>query len=57
MWEVEYTDEFGEWWDTLSEKEQIDIAACVGLLEEYGLILSFLTHQEFKTQSTHTCEN
>ena len=22
MWEIEYTDEFGEWWDTLSEEEQ-----------------------------------
>ena len=22
MWEIEYTDEFGEWWETLSEDEQ-----------------------------------
>lgn len=33
MWEVEYTDEFGEWWNTLTEEEWIDIDACVGLLE------------------------
>ncbi len=36
MWEVEYTDEFEDWWKTLAEEECIDIAACVGLLEEYG---------------------
>jgi hypothetical protein len=36
MWEVEYTDEFEEWWEVLTEGEQIDIAASVGLLEEYG---------------------
>lgn len=36
MWEVEYTDEFGDWWDTLTEEEWIDIGACVGLLEECG---------------------
>ncbi len=36
MWEVEYTDEFEEWWETLTENEQIDITASVGLLEECG---------------------
>lgn len=36
MWEVEYTDEFEIWWETLKEDEQIDISATVGLLEEYG---------------------
>lgn len=41
MWEVEYTDEFEEWWETLTEYEQIDIAASVGLLEEYGSQLKF----------------
>jgi hypothetical protein len=35
-WEVEYTDEFGEWWDRLSEAEQEDIAAVVELLEKKG---------------------
>ena len=29
--EVEYTDEFGDWWDTLSEHEQDDVAATVKL--------------------------
>ena len=35
-WEVEYTDEFEVWWIGLSEDEQIDIDAVVGLLEEKG---------------------
>ena len=35
-WSVEYTDEFGSWWDCLSEAEQEDIAAKVKLLEKVG---------------------
>lgn len=35
-WQVEYTDEFGEWWSSLSEDEQVSIAASVGLLEARG---------------------
>lgn len=41
MWEVEYTNEFGMWWRTLKEVEQIDVAAAVGLLEELGPNLKF----------------
>jgi hypothetical protein len=41
MWEVEYTDEFGVWWKTLTEDAQIDVAACVGLLEQRGPNLGF----------------
>jgi len=26
-WPVEYTDEFGAWWDTLTEAEQVSIDA------------------------------
>lgn len=40
MWEVEYTDEFEEWWQSLSEEEQTDIDASVGLLEDIGPSLS-----------------
>jgi hypothetical protein len=40
-WNVEYTDEFEEWWDTLDEKEQIAVAVTVGLLEEMGPNLPF----------------
>lgn len=36
-WEVEYTDEFETWWEyDLSEGEQDEVAAVVGLLERKG---------------------
>ena len=35
-WEVEYTDEFGQWWQQLSEGQQDPVAARVELLMEYG---------------------
>lgn len=41
MWEVEYTDEFEEWWENLTEDEQIEISAHVGLLEKHGSNLRF----------------
>ena len=40
-WEVEYTDEFGDWWEMLSEDEQEDIAAVVGALEARGPNLGY----------------
>ena len=39
--EVEYTDEFGDWWDTLSEYEQDDVAATIELLADKGPTLPF----------------
>jgi hypothetical protein len=38
-WEVEYTDEFETWWNSLTEDEQIEIDAKVRLLEQFGPIL------------------
>jgi len=35
-WNVEYTDEFEEWWKGLTESEQEDFAAIVTLLMERG---------------------
>lgn len=35
-WDVEYTDEFGDWWAGLSETERESITASVGLLEHAG---------------------
>jgi len=35
-WEVDFTDEFEEWWNRLKETEQIKIDATVRMLEEYG---------------------
>jgi len=40
-WEVEYTDEFEEWWSCLSIGEQDAIAVVVGLLENKGPHLPF----------------
>jgi hypothetical protein len=40
-WEVEFTDEFEVWWNSLSEGEQESVAATVGLLEERGTTLGF----------------
>jgi hypothetical protein len=39
-WEIEFTDEFGEWWAGLSEDEQVTIRAKVLLLESHGPTLS-----------------
>ncbi len=36
LWEVEYTDEFGQWWQGLSESQQDAVAARVDLLMAYG---------------------
>ena len=35
-WDVEYTDEFGDWWASLTEDEQVSLAASVQLLEARG---------------------
>ena len=40
-WEVEYTNEFEEWWLSLTKAEQISVAATVRLLEERGPQLPF----------------
>ena len=40
-YEVEYTDEFGGWWDGLSEREQDSVSRSVRLLEEAGPHLPF----------------
>jgi hypothetical protein len=40
-YEVEYTNEFEEWWDRLNEQQQIDVAVSVSLLERRGPTLPF----------------
>ncbi len=35
-WEVEYTDQFGQWWRDLSEDQQDAVASRVELLMEHG---------------------
>jgi hypothetical protein len=36
VWEVEYTDEFGAWWDGLNDAEQDAVARSVELLRRIG---------------------
>ena len=38
---IEYTDEFGQWWSTLNQSQQNDLVAVVMLLEESGTQLGF----------------
>ncbi|MFW6031474.1 MAG: type II toxin-antitoxin system RelE/ParE family toxin [Myxococcota bacterium] len=40
-WEVEFTDEFGAWWDELDEQAQDAIDRAVRLLESRGPTLPF----------------
>ena len=40
-WEVEYTDEFGDWWAGLTETQQDRVAATVRLLGARGPSLPF----------------
>jgi len=40
-WDVEYTDEFGAWWQGLSQKQQESLDASIGLLVECGPFLGF----------------
>src|SRR5580765_5526710 len=39
--EVEYTDEFGSWWNTLDEGQQVSVDASVRLIERYGPTLPY----------------
>jgi hypothetical protein len=41
MWNIEYTDEFGERWEKLTEGEQESLDASVHLLEARGPNLGF----------------
>jgi hypothetical protein len=41
MWEVEYTDEFGEWWETLSDSEREALVFSVSLLRSAGPSLKY----------------
>ena len=39
--EIEFTDEFEIWWNSLAEAEQVSINASVMLLEDYGVQLKY----------------
>lgn len=46
--EVEYTDEFESWWNTLGEDEQATVDAHVKMLEEFGVALGFPYSSDIK---------
>jgi len=48
-WEVEFTDEFGDWWATLTDEQQDDVAFSVGLLADLGPALGFPHSSKVKT--------
>jgi hypothetical protein len=52
MWEVEYTNEFENWWESLNEDEQDAIAYSIGLLESEGPLLKFPYSSDVR-QSRH----
>jgi len=52
-WDVEYTDEFRVWWDTLTESQQDDVAAAVQLLMDDGPQLRF-PHSSGVEASSHS---
>ncbi|TGO02298.1 addiction module toxin RelE [Candidatus Thiomargarita nelsonii] len=41
LWNIEYTDEFGEWWESLTEVEKDDVEFVVLLLGEQGSTLGY----------------
>ena len=47
-WEIEFTDEFGMWWEELTEEEQDAIGRTVGLLEERGPTLGYPYSSDLK---------
>lgn len=53
LWEVEYTDELGQWWADLTEGEQESVDASVRLLEEKGPNLGF-PHSSGIERSRHS---
>lgn len=55
--EVEYTDEFEDWWNTLDESEQAAVDAYVKMLEEFGVALPFPYSSDIKGSKTRKCGN
>ncbi len=53
MWEVEFTDEFQSWWDTLTADQQVDVDYSVQLLLTLGPFLGF-PHSSKIVESIHS---
>jgi len=52
-WDVEYSDVFAEWWESLSEEQQEDVAVKVKLLEKAGPALGRPHADTLAKQSRH----
>jgi hypothetical protein len=52
-WDVEFSDEFGEWWDGLNTAEQKSVDFTVSLLQELGPTLR-MPHSSGVETSRHT---
>ena len=46
--EVEFTEEFGQWWDSLTEEEQVAVRGHVDALQALGVSLGFPRSSEVK---------
>jgi hypothetical protein len=51
--EVEYTDEFEDWWNTLDKAEQGSVDAYVRMLEEFAVALGFPYSSDYKKFKAH----
>lgn len=56
-WEVEHTDEFEEWWEELTEAEQVDILRAYHFLKKGALASHIHIALELMTQNIVICEN
>ena len=52
-WEIEYTDQFGEWWAGLTRAERVSMDSSIGMLEDHGPSLGF-PHSSGVAQSRHS---
>lgn len=52
MWDIEFTDEFGEWWNELSEDQQESLTVSVKLLQVLGPALG-RPHADTVKKSSH----
>jgi hypothetical protein len=55
--DVEFADEFGEWWDELTAEEQDSVATSVRLLEETGPTLDYPHSSKVATSRHDACAN
>jgi hypothetical protein len=52
-WDVEFTDEFGDWWSLLTDEEQDDVAHAIRVLQENGPMLGRPHVDSIKSSKHH----